>query len=188
MEHLGPILTPCAKFDYDRFTIAEALNPQIMSLSVSFFFPFFSLIFQTSLTGLQPKPLNRFRWLMAQTTCSRISKCFFESHMITSLEMWAWLPKNPLFGACFGQNVIRCQECTKISVPRRLSIRFQSTRAQKMWFLTRLKVIYFWVPNFDKANTGPRKPRKLRVKGTAKISNNQQKSIFSDLNKTPIKR
>ena len=45
MEHLGPTLTPCAKFGYDLFTGAGAPKPPIHVDFDFFFFIFFSLFF-----------------------------------------------------------------------------------------------------------------------------------------------
>jgi hypothetical protein len=53
--HLGPTLTPCAKFDYNRFAGAGAPEHPI-----HFDFGFLSFFSLVSLTGLQTEPLNRF--------------------------------------------------------------------------------------------------------------------------------
>ena len=58
MAHLGPNLTPSARYGSGRFTEAGAKQPPF---HVDFgFFIFYFYFFLFSLTGLQPEPLNRF--------------------------------------------------------------------------------------------------------------------------------
>ena len=60
---LCPYVTPSAKFGDGRVPGAGALQPPF-----HVDFGFFSFFFPVSLTSLQPKPLNRFSWLIAQKT------------------------------------------------------------------------------------------------------------------------
>ena len=62
MGHLGPTLTRCANFGYDRFTGAGAPEPPFhVDFGFFYFFLYFKTIFfLVSLTGLQTEPLNRF--------------------------------------------------------------------------------------------------------------------------------
>jgi hypothetical protein len=115
----------------------EHQNPRFMSISVFFFFIFFffSLFFDGA-TARTAEPI-----LMVDGSKDVFSseEVPLRGHIVTWSKMWAWLPKNPLFWALFGQNEIRGQECAKTSVPRRLLVRFQSTRAQMMQIPTRSK-------------------------------------------------
>ena len=98
---LGPNLTPSAKFGSDRFTEDGASRPQF-HVDFGFFLYFFMLFFYFLKQCTDQTAWPIFAVNSSNDVFSR-KEVPFGVHVDMRPQLWAWLPKNMLFGPFFDK-------------------------------------------------------------------------------------
>lgn len=113
----------------------EHWSSKVMSIFVFVLFCFFSCFFDRA-TGRTAEPILI---VDSSNDVFLLREVPFGIYVTIWPQLWAWLPKNTLFGH-FWANAIRGGECTKTGVNTKPLNRFLSTRTQIKWFYTGYRV------------------------------------------------
>lgn len=156
MSDLCPYLTPSAKFGYNRFIGARALKPQSY-VDFSFFsFPYFF----DQPTAQTTEPI-----LMVDSSNDVFSRkeVPFRGHVTMSPKLYAWLPKNPLFGPFVDKTRFAPRSPLKLVYYQNRSIDFLQQTLKRRHSTPAKQSVECKSPNSHREPTGPPKPKIVGV-------------------------
>jgi hypothetical protein len=120
------------------------------------------------LTGLQTERLNRFWWLMAQTTGSCVRRCLSGVTWSGNKKCGRGSSKTPCFGPFLDKTRFVVRNALKLTYHRDYWSDFSQQELKWREFRASWRSLELKLTSTVMGCTGPSKPRTLGVKGMAK--------------------